>query len=190
MSLRATKRWKRLSWGLLCLTCSMFAARPSAAQPSRGPLPPLSEFAVIEEKNLFHPDRIPQVPPRSARQPGGGTDDIANTHFVLHGVILYDNGPSIALLQEPRLTEKKVKSLTQGDKIGSFVLKAIKRDRVVMALGDKEFEVVLFKPKKAASSPKRTGARTPPRPRLNPPSRLTPTGRGVTLPRPIPLKPQ
>ncbi|MDA2916899.1 hypothetical protein MYX64_08695 [Nitrospinae bacterium AH_259_B05_G02_I21] len=179
-------RWKFLPWGFLGLTGLMLAARPAEAQRDRRTLPPLSDFAVIEEKNLFHPDRLPQVPSRSAKQPGVG--DIAGTRFVLHGVILYDNGPSLALLQEPRLTEKKVKSLAQGEKIGPYVLKTIKSDRVVMALGDEEFEVVLYKPKKPKSQPKRPGARAPSRARPKPSSKPSPTRLGGTPPTSPPSK--
>lgn len=163
MRKQTTMRWKFLPWGLLGLTGLMLAALPAAAQRDRRALPPLSDFAVIEEKNLFHPDRIPQVSPPSTKEPRAG--DIAGTRFVLHGVILYDNGTSLALLQEPRLTKKKVKSLAQGEKIGPYVLKAIKSDRVVMALGDEEFEVILYKPKKPKSQPKRPRAKAPSRAR-------------------------
>ncbi len=185
---QTTMRWRFLPWGLFGLTGLMLVALPAAAQQDRRALPPLSDFAVIEEKNLFHPDRIPQVSPFSTKEPG--TDDIANTRFVLHGVILYDNGTSLALLQEPRLTEKKVKSFAQGEKIGPYVLKTIKSDRVVMALGDKEFEVVLYKPKKPKSLPKRPGARAPARPRPKPSSKQSPTKRGGTPPTSPPTKPR
>jgi type II secretory pathway component PulC len=170
MRIQKKIRRRLLGWVPLCLTTLTLAAPPALGQPSRRPLPPLSDFAVIEEKNLFHPDRIPQLPSPQAKQPAAGAADIARTNFVLHGVILYDNGPSLALLQEPRLTDKKVKSLAQGDKIGPYVLKAIKRDRVVMALGDNEFEVVLYKTKKTKPPPKRPATSTSSRPR---PKRLT-----------------
>ena len=185
---QTTMRWRFLPWGLLGLTGLMLVALPAAAQQDRRALPPLSDFAVIEEKNLFHPDRLPQVSPSSTKEPGTG--DIANTRFVLHGVILYDNGTSLALLQEPRLTEKKVKSLAQGEKIGPYVLKTIKSDRVIMALGDKEFEVVLYKPKKPKSQPKRPGAKAPSRARPKPSSKPSPTKRGGTPPTSPPSKPR
>ncbi len=181
-------RWRFLPWGLLGLTGLVLVAPPAAAQQDRRALPPLSDFAVIEEKNLFHPDRIPQVSPSSTKEPGAA--DIANARFVLHGVILYDNGTSLALLQEPRLTEKKVKSLAQGEKIGPYVLKTIKSDRVIMALGDKEFEVVLYKSKKPKSQPKRPGARAPARARPKPSSKPSPTRPGGTPPTSPPSMPR
>lgn len=185
---QTTMRWRFLPWGLLGLTGLVLVAPPAAAQQDRRALPPLSDFAVIEEKNLFHPDRIPQMSPSSTKEPGAA--DIAGTRFVLHGVILYDNGTSLALLQEPRLTERKVKSLAQGEKIGPYVLKTIKSDRVIMALGDKEFEVVLYKSKKPKSQPKRPGAKAPARPRPKPSSKQSPTRPGGTPPTSPPSMPR
>ena len=156
---RLTKTWCRLlPLGLLGLAGLLLMARPAAAQQGRRALPPLSDFTVIEDKNLFHPERIGQKPP-PLEEPELNIGDIAKVKFVLQGVILLERGKSIALLQEPNLTEGKVKSFTKGGTIGDYVLKEVKSDRVIMALGNEQFEVILHKPKKPPKSPARPGAR-------------------------------
>lgn len=135
--------FKLLAWGGLGLAASLLLVQPIAAQRARRVLPPLSHFAVIEEKNLFHPDRILQTPAPTPAPKEAVPPKLPPAHFVLQGVILYDEGKSIALLKEPKLTEQKVKSFAQGEKIGPYVLKAVKKDRVVMSLGNQEFEVIM-----------------------------------------------
>ncbi|MEE9520034.1 MAG: hypothetical protein V3V93_07210 [bacterium] len=163
---RLTKTWcGLLPLGLLGLAGLLLMARPAAAQQGRRALPPLSDFTVIEDKNLFHPERISQKPPPSPDEPKPPSSDISKTSFVLQGVILLEGGKSIALLQEPNLTEGKVKSFTKGGMIGDYVLKEVKSDRVIMVLGNEQFEVILHSPKNTPKSRERRGARGAVRPR-------------------------
>lgn len=147
-----------LTLALLGLSGLVLQAQPVDAQRTRRRLPPLSHFDIISEKNLFHPDRIPQTPPPTTEESDIDLVEPPTTTFVLQGVILFDDGRSIALLQEPKLTEKKVRSFNEGEKIGPYVLKTVKNDRVILALGGNEFEVVLHKPAVKPKPPK------PPRP--------------------------
>ncbi len=177
-----TKTWcGLLPLGLLGLAGLLLMARPAAAQQGRRALPPLSDLTVIEDKNLFHPERIPQRPPPLPDEPKPPSGDISKTNFVLQGVILLEKGKSIALLQEPKLTEGKVKSLTKGGMIGDYVLKEVKSDRVIMALGNEKFEVLLHRPRKAPQSPARPGARGAVRPRT-PAQPTPPAGRATPSP--------
>lgn len=177
---RYTENWWRFFvWGFLGLAGVVFLVPPASAQRSRRALPSLSDFEVIERKNLFHPDRTPQKSSDADVKPRPGAADIAGAHFVLHGVVLFENGKLIALLQEPQLTGRKVKSFVQGEMIGPYLLKAVKNDRVIMALEGEEFEVVLYKPKKPSLKPPRT--RTPPR--STPKHMLTPPQPGVAPPK-------
>ncbi len=176
---RLSKTWcGLLPLGLLGLAGLLLIARPAAAQKGRRALPPLSDFTVIEDKNLFHPERIPQRPPPLPDEPKPPSGDISKTNFVLQGVILLEKGKSIALLQEPKLTEGKVKPLTKGGMIGDYVLKEVKSDRVIMALGNEKFEVILHRPKKPPVSPARPGARGAVRPRT-PAQPTPPAGRAT-----------
>ncbi len=190
---RLTKTWcGLLPLGLLGLAGLLLMARPAAAQQGRRALPPLSDFTVIEDKNLFHPERIPQRPPSSPNDPKQPSGDISKTSFVLQGVILLEKGKSIALLQEPNLTEGKVKSFTKGGMIGDYMLKEVKSDRVIMVLGNEQFEVILHGPKKPPKSPARPGVRGAVRPRTGrrsppPPRRESDPADTVSSP-PVPLK--
>ena len=162
----------RLSLVLLVpLAGVLVFSRPAPAQKTKSAPPPLSEFSIIEEKNLFHPDRIPQMPPSSFKE----SDLIEHPpeKFVLHGVIIMEGKKPIALLQEPTLTDKKVQSFVQGEKVGPYVLKSVKKDRVILALGGKEFEVSLYKPKRPPS-PVRSRPPRRARPRPWPKSRPLP----------------
>ena len=182
---RLTKTWCRLlPLGLLGLAGLLLMARPAAAQQGRRALPPLSDFAVIEDKNLFHPERISQRPPPSPGESKAHSGDISKTRFVLQGVILLEKGKSIALLQEPSLTEGKVKSFTKGGMIGDYMLKEVKSDRVIMVLGNEQFEVILHRPKKPPKSPARPGARGVARQRAQ--ARPTPPAGRATPPTPSP----
>jgi type II secretory pathway component PulC len=172
--IRNTANGRRyLAWVPLGVMGLLILTKPAAAQKAQKTLPPLSDFSIIEDKNLFHPDRIPQVPLLSPKEKGSLPPEDESKNFVLHGVILMRKGKAIALLQEPILTEKKVRSFTQGEKIGPYVLKAVKKDRVVLAEGDREFEVILHK-KRTPAPPKPPGVRKPrpqrtrPRPRPRP----------------------
>ena len=155
---------------LLIVAAVVLIALPSLAQRSRSDLPPLAEFSIIEEKNLFHPDRIPQVP-TSPTTAVSGLVETPPENFILHGVILREDGRHIALLQEPTLTDKKVKSFVQGDRVGPYLLRTVKSDRVILTMGGREFEVGLYKKKEAqpAQRPPTPPRRLPmPRPRPRP----------------------
>lgn len=153
--------------GLLVMSAVMLLAPPAFAQLSSNNMPPLSEYSIIEEKNLFHPDRIPQVP-TSPMGVEPGFEESPPENFVLHGVILREEGRHIALLQEPTLTEKKVKSFVQGEHVGPYLLRTVKSDRVILTMGGREFVVSLYKKKEAqpAQRPPTPPSRLPiPRPR-------------------------
>ncbi len=182
---RLTKTWCGLiPLGLLSLAGLLLMARPAAAQQGRRALPPLSDFTVIEDKNLFHPERIGQKPPPPIEEPKLKIADIPKANFVLQGVILLEGGKSIALLQEPNLTEGKVKSFTKGGMIGDYVLKEVKSDKVIMALGNEQFEVILHRPRKPPASPARPGARGTARQRAQ--TKPTPPAGRATPPTPSP----
>lgn len=169
MSMHNKIRYRSFWWGPFLLLLSSLLASHAHAQRFRSALPPLSEFSVIEEKNLFHPDRIPQMPLSSGNVALGPIESPPE-NFVLHGVIILDEGKHIALIEEPTFTEKKVKSFVQGDQIGPYVLKVVKNDGITLSMGGREFEVSLYKKKESSPQPPTApGARPlPPRPRIRP----------------------
>ncbi len=171
-----------LLW-LLGVMSLVLVAQPAVAQRTYEGLQPPPELSIIEEKNLFHPDRIPQGPSFSPGQPSPGPLESQHENFVLHGVIIPDKGRPIALIEEPNLTEKKVKSFSQGERIGPYLLKTVKKDRVVLDQEGREFEVILYKPREPPPAPTKPARPSPSpsrRPRIRPrpiPSTRPPMGR-------------
>jgi hypothetical protein len=172
MSRSCPEGFRPLFWSLIITAGFLILCQPAVSQQDRPSLPPLSHFSIIEDKNLFHPDRIPTMPQSTGETSGTAFAERTPENFVLHGVIIPEEGKPIALLQEPTLTKRKVKSFVQDEKVGPYILKAVRRDRVILALGGREFEVTLYeeKPKApptppTAPSPPRPSARPRPRPR-------------------------
>ncbi len=60
----------------------------------------------------------------------GATARASAAEFVLSGLVAYDNGDGVALLQEPNLTQNKIVTLHRGDSVGPWKLTRILEDRV------------------------------------------------------------
>jgi hypothetical protein len=116
--------------------------------------PPLQEYAVVAEKNLFHPDRV--IPSKKEEIV------IAKPEFVLHGTLITDN-VSIAYMSDKKAVRstpgrgQRQTGLKIGETMSGYTLKEILHDRVVMVQGDNRIEVQVISPE----SKKNRGA-TPP----------------------------
>jgi hypothetical protein len=108
-----------------------------AEQPAN---PPLQEYAVVAEKNLFHPDRI--IPAKK--------DEIAvpRPEFALYGTLITDK-ISIAYISDskaPRTTPgrgERQTGLKIGETMSGYTLKEVLHDHVVMVHGDDRIEVTI-----------------------------------------------
>lgn len=99
----------------------------------------LSEYAVISEENIFHPERkIPIIKPEAPPLP--------KPDFVLYGTLITDD-TSLAYLvdQKSGATSsgggKRQKALRKGETISGFTLKEIEADKVLMVRGEERIEV-------------------------------------------------
>jgi hypothetical protein len=103
--------------------------------------PPLQEYAVVAEKNLFHPDRI--IPAKK--------EDIAipRPEFALYGTLITDT-VRIAYISDtkvPRTTPgrgQRQTGLKIGETMSGYTLREVFHDRVVMVHGDDRIEIKII----------------------------------------------
>jgi type II secretory pathway component PulC len=107
--------------------------------PAEGHIPSPSDYIIIAEENLFHPER--KIPVESkAEQP------LPKPEFVLYGTMITDN-TRVAYLEDkksPHTTTGRGKRqvvLKKGDSLSGFTLKEIEPDKVVMVRGEERIEV-------------------------------------------------
>jgi len=119
------------------------AAKARAAQQEvsiamNAPAPSLSDYAVIAENNLFHPERRTPKDEKPLPRP----------ELVLYGTIV-GNGTDIAYVEDKKSPKtspgrgKRQIALKKGDVLNGFVLKEIKADRIVLTRGEETMVVYL-----------------------------------------------
>jgi hypothetical protein len=97
----------------------------------------LSDFTIIGDKNLFHPERKIPVEIKSEGKPL----PMPEPEYVLHGTLVSD-AVSIAYLEdakEPRSTRGRGNrqiTLHKGETLSGFTLKEVYTDRVIMVRGN------------------------------------------------------
>ena len=109
--------------------------------PQEFHIPSLSDYTMVAEENLFHPERkIPEE--KKEEQP------LPKPEFVLYGTLITDD-LSLAFLEDlkaPLITPgrgKRQTVLKKGDVMSNFTLEAIQKDKIVMARGDEKMTVYL-----------------------------------------------
>lgn len=101
---------------------------------AQGQTPSPSDYTIIAEQNLFHPER--KIPPEKKDEA-----PLPKPEFVLYGTLITDN-VSFAYLEDkksPRTTPgrgKRQTALKKGDTMSGFTLKEIDHDKVVMVKGE------------------------------------------------------
>ncbi len=125
-------------------------AKQAAALKEENPAPvqspPLSDYMVVAEQNIFHPERI--IPPEAKDEKALPKPDI-----FLYGTLLTDN-LRLAYIEDkksPQTTPGRGKRQTvvkQGDVISGFVLKSVETDRIVLTRGEEQMTVYLSDAKK------------------------------------------
>ena len=115
--------------------------KEQAAEPVVNP--PMQDYAVIPEKNLFHPDRIIPVEKKEVTIP--------RPEFVLYGTLIVDD-IRIAYLSDkkaPRTTpgrgERQV-GLKVGETLSGYTLKEVLPDAAVLARDEDRIEIKIISP--------------------------------------------
>ena len=105
--------------------------------------PPMQDYAVISEKNLFHPDRIIPVEKKEVTIP--------RPEFVLYGTLIVDD-VRIAYLDDkkaPRTTPgrgKRQVGLKVGETLSGYILKEVLPDGAVLVRGDDRIALKVISP--------------------------------------------
>jgi len=118
-------------------------------------VPSLTDYAMIAEDNLFHPER--QIPAEKA-----DSQPLEQPEFVLYGTLITD-GVRVAYLEDlksPRSTQgrgKRQAVVKIGDNMSGFTLKEIYPDKVIMVRGQDTVVVDVLD----SSSKKTRGIKSP-----------------------------
>ncbi|MCX7914053.1 MAG: hypothetical protein N2511_05660 [Thermodesulfovibrionales bacterium] len=105
---------------------------------SKMQMPMLSDFILIAEQNLFHPER--KIPEKKDEK------QLIKPEFVLYGTLITDT-ISIAYMEDlktPYNTAgrgKRQKALQKGAMYSGFILSEIYHDKVIMVRGEERIEV-------------------------------------------------
>ncbi|HQM26647.1 MAG TPA: hypothetical protein PKW97_09040 [Syntrophorhabdus sp.] len=103
--------------------------------------PSLSDYMVIAEQNLFHPDRKIPLEKQDAQQ-------MPKPELILYGTLVTES-MSVAYVEDKKNPKtspgrgKRQNVMKKGDSVGGFVLKEIESDRIVLARGDETMVVHL-----------------------------------------------
>jgi len=127
--------------------------------------PSPSEYTLVGENNLFHPERIIPVEKQEEKP-------LPKPDIVLYGTMIMGEVKIAYLedLKEPRSSPgrgRRQLKLREGDSLSGFVLKEITTDKIVMVRGEEKLSVSIYdshkKPKTIASAapPKASGAPSP-----------------------------
>lgn len=140
------------------------------------PLSP-SEYSVIAEQNIFHPERI--IPVLKAEAP-----PLPKPEFVLYGTLITGD-LSLAYIEDLKGSSKspaggkRQKALKKGEDISGFILKEIETDKVVMVRGEEKLEVrVTDKPRSKGNGSAPATQASPVQPASGSVRRLAPSAQG------------
>jgi hypothetical protein len=133
------------------------SAAATSEKPAEIKSPSPSDYFIIAEQNIFHPERKIPVEKKEAAAP-----PLPKPDFVLYGTLILDD-MKIAYMEDRKAPQnsptrgKKQIPLRPGQALSGFVLKEIDADKVVMVRGDEKLEVQL---NDASKSKTREGATT------------------------------
>jgi len=112
--------------------------------PTEGQTRSDSDFIIIAEQNLFHPQRI--IPPDKQEE-----KPLQKPDFILYGTLIADN-ISVAYMEDkksPRTTPgrgKRQTALKKGDTLSGYTLKEIDSEQVTMIRGEETLIVKVIDP--------------------------------------------
>lgn len=118
-------------------------------------MPPESDYSVVVERTLFSPERaLPDLQEEEPAVEEIKDLKVSGKRFFLYGVILTDDYKAALITDtEVKRGKKKQKWVMVGDTVGGFSVADIKKDRIILAQGAMEYEILLYdkdKPKRGA----------------------------------------
>ncbi len=117
---------------------------PEEKDTVQGRIPLPSDYMIIAEQNLFHPER--KIPTEKKEE-----QPLPKPEIVLYGTLITEN-LGLAYLEDkksPRTTPGRGKRqivLRKGDTLGGFTLKEIETDKIVMVKGEETIVVKVIDP--------------------------------------------
>ncbi len=117
---------------------------PEEKDTVQGRIPLPSDYMIIAEQNIFHPER--KIPTEKKEE-----QPLPKPEIVLYGTLITEN-LSLAYLEDkksPRTTPGRGKRqivLRKGDTLGGFTLKEIETDKIVMVKGEETIVVKVIDP--------------------------------------------
>ncbi len=135
--------------------------------------PSVTEYTVISEENLFHPERKIPVEKKGVEQA-----PLPKPDFILFGTLITD-GTRLAYLEDlkaPRSTAgrgKRQLALKKGDTLSGFTLKEIEADKIVMVRGDETITIPVNPRDRNVATAATTTAATPQKPAQQAPAAMS-----------------
>ncbi len=116
-------------------------------------MPPDATYGIVAEKNLFAANRSEIIPEKPQKE---GPLKISEKQIFLYGVVVMGDRKK-ALISNPetgpdagKKPAPKDKWVAVGDKIGTFSVADIRKDRIILADGANNHEILLFDKNKPA----------------------------------------
>ena len=116
-------------------------------------MPPESTYGIVAEKNLFSSNRSEVIPEKQKKE---GPLKISEKQIFLYGVVVMGDHKK-ALISNPdpgpvagKKPASKDKWVAVGDTIGTFKVADIGKDRIILADGASNHEILLFDKNKPA----------------------------------------
>ena len=109
-------------------------------KPAAGQSPPPSEYVVVAEQNLFHPERKIPVEKTAEAQ--------ARPDVILYGTLIADD-LRVAYIEDRKSPQSspgrgaRQTAVKQGQTVSGFLLRSVETDRIVLARGDEQIIVYL-----------------------------------------------
>jgi hypothetical protein len=113
-------------------------------------LPPLSNFLVIADQNLFHQER--RIPPEKKEKA------LPKPDLILYGTMIMDN-TIIAFIEDKRSPRtlptrgKQQVPVKKGEVVNGFIISDIQSDRIVLTRGDEQISVCVDDEQKRPGGP-------------------------------------
>lgn len=111
-------------------------------------IPSPSDYTIIAEKNLFHPER--QIPVEKKEV---DSNSLPQPDFIVYGTVISDDA-SIAFLEDTKAPwstpgrGRRQTILRKGDTLSGFTLKEITSDKIVMVKGDESIILYVHDPQR------------------------------------------